>query len=334
MQEALEARDPVIRWILRLVDENSDISGKGSARKVLAIEEPQVSSHMTRIYKVDDVAINVKFFSRTLGRTNITYNPVKEMVKEFSILREYENMGFTSGQYQVVRPLGTCAELDCALATIYVEGKSLQSIIYDVAKNSHSPGDLYRGLNLTAGLLKKIHTIMPRTPGIDRSDMFFSYLKSILYLEEQDVLNGYHRRILKGLTKWYNYKPLYEQRGVTVHGDANPSNFKIKGNTIYAFDMERSLPGRSIALDLGTMAAELKHQFSYLARSGAEAEPYISHFLHAYAPDEKEFDYVTGILPFYMSQSLFKIAMLGYWRPDYKRYLIEEGTRCIEVVPR
>ena len=36
------------------------------------------------------------------------------------------------------------------------------------------------------------------------------------------------------------------------------------------------------------------------------------------------------MLPFFVSQSFFKIAMLGYWKPGYRKYLVEQGARCIE----
>jgi hypothetical protein len=118
-----------------------------------------------------------------------------------------------------------------------------------------------------------------------------------------------------------------------VHGDANPSNFKISNGVIYAFDLERSKPRRSPALDLGTMVAELWHQFESHGKGYQKADPFISHFLTSYARNDNELKGLLEIMPFFVSQSLFKIAMLGYWSKEHRQYLLEEGTRQIEVKP-
>ena len=323
----------------RILRKNPAIFGNGGGWKISTLHEPQVSSHNTRIYQVDHVKVHVKFFERTLGRTNITYDPDREMEAEYAALKEFEKRGFSSGRYQVVRPLGTDEAWHCALATAYVGGTSLQAIMSEAVSGKREMADLCMGLELAAGLLNKIHSTMPQSFRLDVAEMFYGYLKSIIYLEEQEALDGYHRRIMRGLTSWYNYKPMFEQRGVTVHGDANPSNFKIDDGIIYAFDVERSRPRRSPALDLGIMAAELTHQFCHITGDGARALPFIDHFLEAYAvddhgrPDTGKLLQVKAMLPFYMSQSFFKIAMLGYWKPEYRKYLVEQGARCIEVKP-
>ncbi|MCD1295376.1 phosphotransferase [Methanocella sp. CWC-04] len=325
--------DREVLWIREMIRGNPELFPGDKPEKILVLHEKQVSSHHTHIYDIDDVYVHVKFFNRTKGRTNVTYDPIREMRSEYEKLLEYEKKGFGSGKYRVVKALGINADIDSALATMYVGGKTVQSVILDVIKEDGDPAMLYMALELTAGLLKKIHTVMPQSYQIDQADMFYSYLKSLLYLEEQNMLGGYHRRTFKGLTRWYNYKPLFDQRGVTVHGDANPSNFKIDNGIIYAFDMERSKGKHSPVIDLGAMVSELKHQFAYLTNDGGKAEPYIEHFLSSYAADEAELEFVKSILPFYVSQSLFKIAMLGYWDREYKKYLVEEGTKCIEVEP-
>jgi hypothetical protein len=290
------------------------------------------SSHETRIYGANGARIHVKFFRRTLGRTGVTYDPRREMKAEYGTLREFERRGFASGPYRIVRALGINEKLDCALATVYVGGDTVLSLIYDAIEGGDEE-KLLNALELTAGLLKKIHTVMPRAPRVDGAEMFYSYLKSMLYLEEPGALDGFHRRITKGLSRWYNHKPLFEQGGVTVHGDANPSNFKVRDRIIYGIDMERSRPGRSPLLDLGTMVAELRHHCAHLAGDEGRAGPYVERFLRSYAPAPKERERIGELLPFYVSRGFFKIAMLGYWKHDYRRRLVELGTRCIEVAP-
>lgn len=325
--------EEVIRWLRRLAKENPGAFGQGGQWKITAVKEQAASSHVTGKYQVDGVGVHVKFFRRTLGRTGTTYEPCREMEAEYSALKEYERRGFTSGRYQVARALGVDEKTDCALATLYVDGLSLQALIVDVIRGERSPAELYMGLELAAGLLRRIHTDMPQSFSIDQCEMFYSYLKALIHLEEMGALDGYHRRVMGGLTQWYAYRPLFQQRGVTTHGDANPSNFKIRDGIIYAFDVERSRPRRSRCLDLGSVAADLWHQFAREAGGGSGAEPYIRHFIQAYEPDYQQRRAISAILPFYTSQALFKIAMLGYWDAKYRQRLVEEGTRRAEEVP-
>lgn len=327
MQEAMESA--TLNWISRLAAACPEAFGGQGATEP---EEPTASSHETCVYGANGARIHVKFFRRTRGRTSVTYDPCREMEAEYGALKEFERNGFASGRYRVVRALGVNEKLDCALATVYVGGGTVLSLIYD-AVLSGSDEELLNALELAAGLLKKIHTVMPRSPRADGAEMFYSYLKSLLYLEELGALDGFHRRVTKGLSRWYKHKPLFEQGGVTVHGDANPSNFKVRDGVVYGFDMERSRPGRSPLLDVGTMVAELRHHCAYLAGDARKSEPYVERFLRSYAPTEKECRRMGELLPFYVSRGFFKIAMLGYWKHDYRRRLVEQGTRCIEVPP-
>ncbi|HTY90502.1 MAG TPA: phosphotransferase [Methanocella sp.] len=318
-------------WLAGLARQHPDVFGASSG-PLAEMEVPPASSHESRVYGADVPRVHVKFFRRTLGRTGVTYDPCREMLSEYGILREFEKNGFASGRHRVVRALGVNEGLDCALATAYVPGESLLSIVQRTL-NGGEDRELLSALDLTAGLLRKIHTLMPQSPKVDGADTFYSFMKPLFYLEDQGALDGSHRRIMKGLSRWHGRRPLFEQRGVTVHGDANPSNFKIHEGIIYGFDLERSRPGRSPLLDVGTMVAELQHQCGYITKDMRRAGPYVEHFLHAYAPSALESDMIEGLLPFYVALGFFKIAMLGYWKRDYRRYLVEAGARLIEEGP-
>jgi hypothetical protein len=326
-------KDIAAQWMRRLAREHGELFGRGGEWKIAALQEPQVASHSTRIYRIDGRKVHVKFFGQTRGRTGTTYEPAREMEAEYRALKEFEKRGFGAGRYQVARALGCNEEADCALATLYVEGESLLSLMTGAIEGRRSEADLYMGLELAAGLLKKIHTAMPQSFHVDQCELFYSYLKSLIYLEERDVLDGYHRRIMKALAAWYDYRPLFDQHGVTVHGDANPSNFKINEGIICAFDVERSRTRRSPCVDLGALAAELSHQFAYLKHNAPAAGPFVTHFLRAYEPDDVARQEIGRMLPFFVSQSLFKIAMLGYWSPGHRKFLVEQGARQIEVRP-
>ena len=318
-------------WLAQLARQHPEIFGD-YPDPIVATEVPPASSHESLVYGANGARVHVKFFRRTLGRTSVTYDPCQEMRSEFNILTEFEKNGFSSGKHRIARALGVNEGLDCALATVYVPGDSLLSTIQRTLKGADE-GQLLNALDLTAGLLRKVHTLMPQSPGIDGAEIFYSFLKPVLYLEEMGALDGFHRRIMGGLTRWYGCRPLFEQKGVTVHGDANPSNFKVHEGVIYGFDVERSRPGRSPLLDVGTMVAELKHHCAHITHDIGRADPYIERFIGAYAPSPDEYAMMQGLLPFYVSRALFKIAMLPYWKSDYRRSLVEAGARCLGGPP-
>ncbi len=319
----------MLNWISRLAAGQPEaFPGQGDA-----VEKPTASSHETCVYGTNGGRVHVKFFRKTLGSTSVTYDPRREMEAEYSALKEFERMGFAAGKYRIVRALGVNEKLDCALATAYVGGDTLLSLIQQTLKGEAEEGRMLAALDLTAGLLRRIHTVMPRSARVDSNDTFHSYVKPLLYLEEQDALDGFHRRITKALSRWHRFRPLFEQRGVTVHGDANPSNFKVLDGVVYGLDLERSRPGRSPLLDVGTMAAELWHHCAHVAGDARRAEPYVERFLRSYAPSAKDRERMGELLPFYESRGFFKIAMLGYWKHDYRRRLVEMGTRRIEAGP-
>jgi hypothetical protein len=247
MPEALEPA--TLKWIIRITGERPGAP---------ETETPPASSHETRTY---GARVHVKFFRRATGLTSVTYDPCKEMEAEYCILREFEKNGFSSGRYRIVKALGYNETLDCALATAYVGGDTLLSLIQEGLEDNGDgdAGRMLPALGLTAGLLRRIHTVMPQSPGIDVDEAFHSFLKPLLYLEDQGALDGFHRRITKALGRWHRFRPLFEQRGVTVHGDANPSNFKIQDGVVYGLDVEHCRPARSPLLDVGTMVAELRH---------------------------------------------------------------------------
>ena len=318
-------------WLACLARQHPEVFGDGPCVPE-ALEVPPASSHESRVYGANGARVHVKFFRRTRGPTSVTYDPCREMASEYDTLKEFEKNGFASGRHRIVRALGFNEGLDCALATVYVPGDTLLSVIQRTLEGDDDE-ELLSALGLTAGLLRKIHALMPQSVAVDGADTFYSYLKPVLYLEEMGALDGFHRRIMGGLSRWYGHKPLFEQRGVTVHGDANPSNFKIHEGIIYGFDVERSRPGSSPLMDVGTMVAELKHHCAHITGDMGNAGPYVERFLKAYAPSQKEYKMINGLLPFYVSRAFFKIAMLSYWKRDYRRYLVEAGTRCIEEGP-
>lgn len=323
--------DTLREWLYRIAGENPDIFGRGGRWKISAEFEPQMASHDSRICLIDDKKVHVKFFRRVRGRTGTVYDPIREMRSEYSSLKVFDRHGFSTGRYRVVRALGINEKADCALATLYVDGPSVLEIITGVVGDRRSGAELCMSMELVAGLLKKIHTELPGSAHIDQCELFYSFFKSLVYLEELNALEGSHRKVMKSLAEWYDCQPLFLQPGVTIHGDANPSNFKIDAGVIYGYDMERSRPDRSACVDLGAMIADLGHQFMRAGRKADDAKPYIGHFLKAYGAEKK--DGLAKILPFFIAHGYLKIAMLGYWDYKYRQKLVAEGMKWLEEGP-
>ncbi len=84
-----------------------------------------------------------------------------------------------------------------------------------------------------------------------------------------------------------------------VHRDVNPSNYIFYEGKPYAIDFESSWSHAHPVRDLGILTAELKNEFKWYKGGSWKAEPYIGNFLWEYSNDEKDFTYITKVLPFF-----------------------------------
>jgi hypothetical protein len=82
--------------------------------------------------------------------------------------------------------------------------------------------------------------------------------------------------------------------------------------------------------DLGILAAELKNEFERHKEGGWKAESYIGNFLWEYSRDEKDFTYITRILPFFMSIGLLRSARIH--KGNHRNYLIKEAWECLKAI--
>jgi hypothetical protein len=85
--------------------------------------------------------------------------------------------------------------------------------------------------------------------------------------------------------------------------------------------------------DLGMVCGEIKHAFLWRRRDRAGAEPFIRHFLKAYAAFSPEpgkiFHRICRVNPFIMAVTELRIARNTYLDRPYRRLLIEEARECL-----
>ena len=135
-------------------------------------------------------------------------------------------------------------------------------------------------LELAAGLLKKIHTVMPQSFRVDGAEMFYAYLKSIIYLEEQgrwtDTTGASWRPPGGTITSRCSSSGASRSTGTPTLElqDRRGDHLCVRRGAQPPPAKPRARPG--------TMAAELTHQFC-LYRNGAGARAVDRPFLQAYA---------------------------------------------------
>ena len=126
---------------------------------------------------------------------------------------------------------------------------------------------------------------------------------------------------------------MWPDAAVLVHGDATPTNFIFHPEDgVTAIDLER-MHTADCVYDVGMLAAELKHHFAWRQLRADAAEPFISHFFHAYCekfPNPQEaFRDITKRNRFYMALGELRIARNPWLIRPHRLWLIEEAMRCL-----
>jgi hypothetical protein len=85
--------------------------------------------------------------------------------------------------------------------------------------------------------------------------------------------------------------------------------------------------------DLGRIAGELKHMYLRARGEGESAEPFIGHLMRAYAshfPDRvSAFFSITTRLPFYMAETLLRIAMNDWCEEEHRMRVAAEALHVL-----
>ena len=272
------------------------------------------SSHTVCRYKFrgERYSVVVKFFAEPCGKVR-RYDPCGAMDNEYNRLKRVKPF------INIAMPLARHRDFNCALVTEYVHGKSL--FHYMETENY-----LYDRLTDLAHMLRRLHD---STSGYYDRKREFENFHCVL---DQLRLGHTTRKIFnKLLGKWW-YSPLLDRYcGCIVHRDATPSNYIFRKGVPYAIDFESSWENANAVRDLGILCSEMKNYFELNKGSGANAEPYIGHFLWHYSKDPYDFHYVTKVLHFFMSLGHMRTARLYRHYPHYD-YLIKEAIECLKAL--
>ena len=118
-----------------------------------------------------------------------------------------------------------------------------------------------------------------------------------------------------------------------MHGDATPAHFFLDArHRVTAIDLERMRPGDR-ALDLGCLAAGLKHHFWWHGHGSWGSEPYIQELYAACAgaaaPGAADLAALTGRGRFHMGCCELRIARNSGRDLEYRRRLVDNAEECL-----
>lgn len=274
-----------------------------------------------------DTRVVGKFFLSV--RTQDAARAAHLVEKEFHNLHQIRNYGFAALPHYVVRPIGYNHRLNHVLVVEYHEGRTLSEIIRAALYNGERDC-LFRKLTALAYFLATLHNRTALGVPVNFHDdcayldQLIARLLAINAMGQNDAAEYFWLR-----DQWRNQPHMWEDRQVTVHGDATPGNFLFgKGLNVVAIDLERAKQADRV-FDVGRIAGELKHFFFSATGDRYAAEPFIGHFLWEYAchfPDRtRAFHSITRRIPFHMGLTLLRIARNSWIGPGYRWQLITEA---------
>lgn len=242
-----------------------------------------------------------------------------------------ELYGMNEGAFRVVAPLGRNKDLDALLVTELAPGKVLDYYLARAIYRRES-ARLFEKLTSLAGFFVKLH----RTSETDRQVsplLARNYLSKVLESLQQGPLSIADRQgIERYSANWWEAAAIFDDREVVVHGDATPTNFFLHRHEVVGIDLDK-MKYADRCWDLGFLAADLKHHFIWRTGDSWAAEPFIGHFLWAYAASyrgELCFRTITRKLPLYMSLGLLRIARNPWLDEPHRLRLIREAKRCLK----
>lgn len=287
------------------------------------------SSHAVYVYEDRASCVRAvgKFFA--VGDSDFEHAR-RKMYREYDNLRKIRN--YLGENHYVAEPLGCNEYINCLLVIEYCYGEPLDSVILQAIyqkKEAH----LYNKLTALGHFLCTVHNRSAQAARVDFQKVCKYYNNIVAQLNS--IVDKNEAQYLRDLCKNYkNDSSMYQDCEVWVHGDATPANFFFgDGMYVISFDLERMTCADRL-FDVGRMAGELKHFFLFHTHNKYKAEPFIGHFLWEYCrnfPDcERAFKAITARLPFYMGQTLLRIARNNYFEYGYRRLLVNEAELTLK----
>lgn len=205
--------------------------------------------------------------------------------------------------------------------TEYISGKPLSWYIKHEDK-------LNERLAAVAHMLRQLHDNTKSS--YNKENEFKNYHEVLGHLKlDHDTRESFN----KLLGEWWYSSLLDRECGCMVHRDVTPSNYIFHKDRPCAIDFESSWCQAHPVRDLGILTSELKNEFERHKGGDWKAEPYIRNFLLEYSKDDKDFTYITRVLPFFMSIGLLRSARI-HQEGSHRNYLIREAHECLKAIKK
>ena len=273
-----------------------------------------------------------KFFG---SRHNIHESEQQRLLDaEFKNLKILRNKGLRYVPNQVVRPISKARDIHSLLVENYVPGHDLDYYIQkSIYEGQHER--LMKKLSMLGAFFARLHSYTTIAKKNDMKRIYLAFQEYVLTLSGQQLIDEVLQdRLLALCREWRESGMIPSDTPVLVHGDATPTNFIFNPKDgITAIDLER-MHFSDNALDIGMLAAELKHHFALRALDSEGAEPFIQHLVAAYDGEmERNAPFMATLKernPFYMAMAELRIARNQWLHIDHRRWLIEEAIRCLQ----
>jgi aminoglycoside phosphotransferase (APT) family kinase protein len=321
---------PLYRHLRQWVLPDLEIDAKNPS-----FEARPISLH-NGVYLFEEKKSGELFIGKFFGsRKMIPENEQRRLLDaEFNNLKILRNKGLQYVPDQVVRPISKAADIGCLLVENYVPGHDLDYYIQKAIYEGQNDR-LMKKLSELARFFARLHacTSVPEETHIREIRYTFNRLVRVL-LSNELIEKKTAARFLSLFREWRESRWIPSGTSVLVHGDATPTNFIFSPDAgVTAIDLER-MHFSDNALDIGMLAAELKHHFAAGALNADASEPFIRHFIACYNQEMAGSDALTTSLnernPFYMAMGELRIARNEWLHVDHRRWLIEEALRCLQ----
>jgi aminoglycoside phosphotransferase (APT) family kinase protein len=294
------------------------------------------------VYRYADRARTVDLVCKFYGTKDLPFGGVSNrghraelMRLEFDNLERVRALGFDRLPYRVVRPLASCADINCVLVEEFIAGRDLSHDLAAAIERRRQDG-LRDRLAEVAGFLAELHGRSSAPAKVDGPAAAARLGRLARQLAARGTIGPEEENRLALLAeRWSAAAVLGSGCKVWVYGDLGPSHFIFdSGPGLNAIDLE-ILSAADRAQDLGRMMAELKQVFFRGTGDLWASEPYIDHFCAAYhshlQASTEDFTALMERARYYMG--FFEVAIGLNFGLDlgYRRLMIEEAMRCLRI---
>jgi aminoglycoside phosphotransferase (APT) family kinase protein len=251
--------------------------------------DPGGRNHWVRRYldRTNQIDLVCKFY----GSKPLIYGGISDRVqraelmrREFNNLERVRALGFAGPPHGFVRPLATCAEINCVLVEEYVPGRDLGDSLVAASRYGRS-SELRERLEKLAAFLADLHGRTRTTEPLDGPWAAVQLSRLASLLTAAGTISAADQGRLNAIAeRWTASNVLSTGHKVCVFGDIGPSHFIFREGLgeVTAIDFEL-LRAADPAEDIGRMIGELLQAFYSETGDFSTGAAYCEHFCSAYA---------------------------------------------------